>query len=57
MKRDRNHEGYHDPTACRAVIRADRARRRYAAGVQHLTYQLQEVRGFREASRILSDRG
>lgn len=58
MKRDRNHEGYHDPTACGTVRRVARARRRrYADRVQHLTYQLQEAIDFQEAVRILSDRG
>lgn len=58
MKRDRNHEGYHDPTACGAVRRADRAKRRRVEGKsQHLIYRLGELRGFLEAAQILSDRG
>lgn len=28
MKSNKNHEGYHDPTACEAIRRAERQRRR-----------------------------
>mgnify|MGYP006992789557 CR=1 FL=1 len=49
--RERNHEGYHDPTACRAVKRADR--RRKSAGEKYLTYPLGEAQGFQKAVREL----
>lgn len=52
--RDGNHEGYHDPTACRAVRRADRSKRPYKT--QHLTYQLKEIRSFQKAVEFLTVR-
>lgn len=52
--RDRNHEGYHDPTACRAVRRADRGRGKRRN--THLTYQLKEIRSFRKAVECLNVR-
>lgn len=52
--RERNHEGYHDPTACRAVRRADRIRRKM--GRFHLTYQLKENRSFQKAVEYLTVR-
>lgn len=56
MASNRNHEGYHDPTACEAIRRADRNRR---GGVspphkgKHLTYKMRETRGFQEARRTI----
>lgn len=45
MKRDRNHEGYHDPTAGKAIRRASR---RYNGVVKRdrFTYRLEEVMSF-----------
>ncbi len=51
---ERNHEGYHDPTACRAIRRADRGRRRKKKG--HLTYYLREAEGFQETIEHLTAR-
>lgn len=53
--RDRNHEGYHDPTACRAVRRAGRSKGHHVKPykTQHLTYQLKEIRSFRKAVECL----
>ena len=53
--RDGNHEGYHDPTACRAVRRADRSKGRSTKPykTRHLTYQLKEIRSFRKAVEFL----
>ena len=49
--RERNHEGYHDPTACRAIKRTDRQRlrktsRKAAASV--LSYTLGELLCFKQ---------
>lgn len=53
MKHETNHEGYHDPTACRAIRRAERKHRRnYAA--ECLTYQIGELRSFQRAVRTLN---
>ncbi len=48
---NKNHEGYTDYTACEAVRRADRDRKRKRAvdSPLHLTYRLEEARGFAEA--------
>ena len=48
MKRMKNHEGYHDPTACLAVSRCGRRGRRDKRGrkVPRLTYELGELPGF-----------
>lgn len=48
MKRDRNHEGYHDPTAGSAIRRASR-RRKKVLEWSGLTYQLGELESFKEA--------
>lgn len=48
MKSDRNHEGYHDPTASQAIMRADRSRKGLLYNTVALTYQLQEARGFQK---------
>lgn len=43
----KNHEGYHDPTAGRAIRNVSRERERERTSY-HLTYRLEEIRGFRE---------
>ena len=52
MKRDRNHEGYHDPTAGKAIRRASR-RHKGEPEWLCLTYQLGELESFREAVKGL----
>ena len=44
----KNHEGYHDPTAGKAIGRSDSSkfRRRASAKVRRLTYRIGEVPGF-----------
>ena len=50
----KNHEGYHDPTACRAVRNAARRTRRGKdRASQSLTYSLGEIRAFRECAKRL----
>lgn len=49
MKPHRNHEGYHDPTAGKAIRRAHRARRQGRQERGPLCYPLGEVKGFRTA--------
>ena len=45
----RNHEGYHDPTAGRAIRNAaGKKQRRQVEKSYHLTYRLEEIRAFRE---------
>ena len=45
----KNHEGYHDPTAGRAVMRCIRRERRGTDRIFHcLTYRLEEVRSFQK---------
>lgn len=49
--RERNHEGYNDPTACRAIKRADRQRRRKTsrkAAASVLSYTLGELLCFQQ---------
>ncbi len=49
---NKNHEGYTDYTACEAVRRADRGRKRKRTGENspfHLIYRIEEARGFTEA--------
>lgn len=41
----KNHEGYHDPTAGKAIRRAHR-RKRTSAKLRPLTYRLGELPGF-----------
>lgn len=50
--KNRNSEGYHDPTACLAIEKASRSRREPLKSV-HLTYLLDEARGFRETAAAL----
>ena len=46
----KNHEGYHDPTAGRAIRNAVRKDRRgRAERSRPLTYRLEEIRVFRES--------
>lgn len=52
--RERNHEGYHDPTACRAVMRADRGRRKRRK--VFLSYQIKETKSFKKAIDYLTVR-
>ena len=42
----KNHEGYYDPTAGKAIRRAARHKRRKGIKLSRLTYQLREVQGF-----------
>lgn len=51
MRRDRNHEGYHDPTSGVAIRRVIRVSRRRSAipKWKGLTYTLTEAEGFRKA--------
>ncbi|MEF2767405.1 MAG: hypothetical protein U0O05_06845 [Dorea phocaeensis] len=42
----KNHEGYHDTTAGKAIRRAYRTRRRKGRTSERLTYPLREVPGF-----------
>ena len=54
--RGKNHEGYHDPTACEAVRRAHRGRRRARSGrpgAPSSGYMLKEARGFHEAVKAM----
>lgn len=50
MERDRNHEGYHDPTASAAIRQADRRehQRERSKSAQCLTYVLAEIKSFNE---------
>lgn len=46
----KNHEGYHDPTAGKAIRRADRSKRR-KKGVSNrgtLTYRMEELPGLKK---------
>lgn len=51
---DRNHEGYHDPTASEAIRRADRSHWENT-GSKHLTHELREVIGFHIAQAALKN--
>lgn len=52
MKLNKNHEGYHDPTAGKAIRWASR-KRRGVVNRDPLTYKLSEVTGFKKARRII----
>lgn len=52
MVSNRNHEGYHDPTAYRAVQLV--CRRREPPKVSHLTYTIGETRRFQEARKAIT---
>ena len=49
---DRNNEGYHDPTAGKAIRKVHR-RRRSIPKRDGLTYRLEEVKGFQSALKAL----
>ena len=50
-----NHEGYHDPTAGKAIRRAHRTRHRGRdRKAQPLTYLIGELPGFRKCYKIVS---
>lgn len=51
----RNHEGYHDPTAAKAIRRF--RKRKGVVKRDALTYRLDEVAGFRRLQRDLADTG
>ena len=53
MKRDRNHEGYHDPTACQAIRKADEKPRESRFIQRRLYYHIGEMASFKEAVRSL----
>lgn len=44
MASNRNHEGYHDPTACQAVRRSCKPRKKQP----HLRYRIGEVESFQK---------
>lgn len=48
MKKDRNHEGYHDPTASKAIERVDQKEKPGKKRSDHLTYRLDEVPGLKK---------
>lgn len=53
---NKNHEGYTDFTACEAIRRADRDRKRKRTGENNpfrLTYSLEKAKGFAEARNIV----
>lgn len=56
MRRDRNHEGYHDQTAGHAIRRVYRERRIRKSGTS-LTYHLKDTDGFRNAVKSLNMKG
>lgn len=48
----RNHEGYHDPTACRAIRNASRKERHGRdESSRPLTFRLEEVGAFRACTK------
>ncbi len=52
--KDRNHEGYHDPTACTAVRRMRRHEKESTSrGTARTGYLLKEIPGFQEARRAV----
>lgn len=53
MSLNRNHEGYHDPTACIAIRRADRRKNRVRRNTETLTYQLRELPDFRKVKESI----
>lgn len=47
----KNHEGYHDPTACRAIQNVARRTKKGKDGASRpLTYRLADVQTFRECT-------
>lgn len=53
MSLNRNHEGYHDPTACFAIRRVDRGKNRVRRNIATLTYQLGEIPDFRKVKESI----
>lgn len=57
MKRDRNHEGYHDPTACRAVRKTahkpPRRSRNWDILPGPLTHYIAENEAFQRAREVI----
>lgn len=52
MELMRNREGYHDPTACRAIQNVVRKERKGKGKTSRpLTYRLGEIRSFRESAK------
>lgn len=52
----KNHEGYHDPTACKAIRKASGKRKKgIAKRGSILTYRLGEVPGFPHRIRYSND--
>lgn len=49
---DKNHEGYYDPTASKAIRRISRKRKEVIKS-DTLTYKLSDVPGFRIARRMI----
>ena len=49
MRSDRNHEGYQDPTAAQAILRASVGQ----DDEKGQTYRLKEAKGFQEAEEVL----
>lgn len=43
---NKNHEGYHDPTACEAIRRAEKQRKK-KKNSSRLTYRIGEAKGFK----------
>ncbi|MGI6007295.1 MAG: hypothetical protein ACOX8E_07360 [Ruminococcus sp.] len=52
--RERNHEGYHDPTAARAIRRAHK-RKRTSPKLDRLTYRIGTLPAFLTAERVIRE--
>lgn len=50
---NKNHEGYSDPTACKAIRRADRPKKKGTVKRDTLTYHIGEAQGFDEIRKLL----
>ena len=50
---NKNHEGYHDPTACEAVRRVSREQKRQVSDDCHLYYKLADLRSFQAAIAVM----
>lgn len=50
---NKNHEGYLDPTACKAIRRANRHKKKGVAKRDTLTYHIGEAQGFDEIRKLL----
>lgn len=51
--KDKNHEGYHDPTASQAVRRTDRQRSRPGRPGGHSGFLLKDAQGFKGAAKAV----